>query len=174
MEEYKGYQRKGLSEMTQYFEGMDISGVSISEADTKAGSPKLGDMIARNPKDYTDKWLVSKQYFEDNLELATLSSSSKTLGNTCANGATKNVKDIIFWGDGDLFKLISKASSQNEGWMKSTKAMDVNRGVVIQVTTQQRNPDGSYAIAEALTFVPDVYIHELQKEGVVVSRSVWN
>ena len=46
--------------------------------------------------------------------------TSKTLGNTCANGATKNVKDIVFWGNGDTFKLISKASSQNEGWMKST------------------------------------------------------
>lgn len=84
----------------------------------------------------------------------------KTLGNTCANGATKNVKDIVFWGDGDLFKLISKASSQNEGWMKSTKAMDTGLGVVIQVTTQQRNPDGSYAIAEALTYVPDAKIVE--------------
>lgn len=46
---------------------------------------------------------------------------SKSLHNTCANGATKNVKDIVFWGDGDTFKLISKASSENEGWMKSTK-----------------------------------------------------
>lgn len=85
----------------------------------------------------------------------------KTLGNTCSNGATKNVKDIIFWGNGDLFKLISKASSQNEGWMKSTKGMDVGNGVVVQVTTQQRNPDGSYAVAEALTFVPNVEIMEL-------------
>lgn len=174
MEDYKLYQRKGLSEMTPYFVGMDISGVSISEADTKSGSPKLGDMIARNPKNHADKWLVNKQYFEDNLELVTSTSLSKTLGNTCANGATKNVKDIVFWGNGDLFKLISKASSQNEGWMKSTKAMDVNLGVVIQVTTQQRNPDGSYAVAEALTFVPGARIHELKKDGVVVSRSVWN
>lgn len=35
---------------------------------------------------------------------------SKSLHNTCANGAAKNVKDIIFWGNGDTFKLISKAS----------------------------------------------------------------
>lgn len=173
MENFKLYQRKGLSEMTPYFEGMNIEGVSISEADSKAGSPKLGDMIARNPKDHTDKWLVSKQYFDDNLELATEVSLSKTLGNTCANSATKNVKDIVFWGNGDLFKLISKASSQNEGWMKSTKAMHVGNGVVVQVTTQQRNPDGSYAIAEALTFVPTACIHEEKKEGIVISRCIW-
>lgn len=84
----------------------------------------------------------------------------KTLVNTDANGATKNVKDIVFWGNGDMFKLISKASSEKEGWMKSTKAMDVGVGVVVQVTTQQKNPDGSYAVAEALTFVPDAEIIE--------------
>lgn len=42
--------------------------VSISDADLKAGSPKIGDMVARNPKNYIDQWLVSKQYFEDNFE----------------------------------------------------------------------------------------------------------
>lgn len=42
--------------------------VSISEEDRKAGSPKLGDMIARNPKNHNDQWLVAKQYFEDNFE----------------------------------------------------------------------------------------------------------
>jgi len=42
--------------------------------------------------------------------------------------------------------------------MKSTKAMETPTGVVIQVTTQQRNEDGSYAVAEALTFVPGVQI----------------
>jgi len=83
----------------------------------------------------------------------------KTLTNTTAKGARTQVKDIEFWGDGDTFKLISKASSQAEGWMKSTKAMEVpGVGCVVQVTTQQRNPDGSYVVAEALTFVPGVKI----------------
>lgn len=84
----------------------------------------------------------------------------KTLKNTDADGATKNVKDIIFWGDGDMFRLISKASSENEGWMKSTKAMQCGSSVVVQVTTQQRNPDGSYSVAEALTTVPNATIVE--------------
>ena len=85
----------------------------------------------------------------------------KSLGNTCANGATKNVKDIVFWGDGDTFKLISKASSKAEGWMKSTKAMECGSSVIIQVTTQQRNPDGSYSLAEALTTVDNAQIMEI-------------
>ena len=102
----------------------------------------------------------------------------KTLGNTDANGATKNVKDIVFWGNGDTFKLISKASSQNEGWMKSTKAMQVGNCVVVQVTTQQRNPDGSYSVAEALTTVPNAVIMEKFREAdgkntdEVISRTI--
>ena len=85
----------------------------------------------------------------------------KSLGNTCANGASKNVKDIVFWGDGDTFKLISKASSEDEGWMKSTKAMQCGKSVVVQVTTQQKNPDGSYSLAEALTTVTNAQIMEI-------------
>ena len=42
--------------------------VSISAEDRKAGSPKLGDMVARNPKNHLDQWLVAKDYFDDNFE----------------------------------------------------------------------------------------------------------
>lgn len=98
---------------------------------------------------------------------------AKSLHNTTANGAKKNVKDIQFWGDGDTFKLISKASSEAEGWMKSTKAMQAGKNVVVQVTTQQRNPDGSYSVAEALTTVPNAKIEEVKNsDGVVTSRHI--
>ena len=98
----------------------------------------------------------------------------KTLVNTDANGASKNVKDIQFWGNGDTFKLISKASSQNEGWMKSTKAMEiVGLGCVVQVTTQQKNMDFSYSIAEAVTFVPHCRINEaVNEDGQVIERNL--
>jgi hypothetical protein len=42
--------------------------VSISAEDLKNGSPKIGDMIARNPKNYLDEWLVAELYFNDNFE----------------------------------------------------------------------------------------------------------
>jgi len=83
---------------------------------------------------------------------------NKTLHNSDLSGARKNVKDIQVVGNGDLFQLLCKASSEAEGWMKSTKAMNVQTGCVVQVTTQQQNPDGSYSVAEALTFVPGVTI----------------
>ena len=82
----------------------------------------------------------------------------KSLGNTDVNGARKNVKDIVVFGNGDTFQLLFKASSQEEGWMKSTKAMEVIGGCVVQVTTQQRNADLTYSVAEALTYVPGVKI----------------
>ena len=82
----------------------------------------------------------------------------KTLHNTDSDGATKNVPDIVKFGNADMFQLLCKASSKAEGWMKSTKAMAVPGGAVVQVTTQQRNPDGSYVVAEALTFVPGVQV----------------
>lgn len=90
----------------------------------------------------------------------------KTLGNTDVNGARKNVKDITVFGDGDMFKLLCKASSEEQGWMKSTKAMEVKGiGCVVQVTTQQRNIDGTYSLAEALTFVPGAKIVDDPENG---------
>jgi len=85
---------------------------------------------------------------------------NKTLHNSEVSGARVNVPDIKVVGNGDMFQLLCKASSEAEGWMKSTKAMEVTGGCVVQVTTQQRNPDGSYVVAEALTFVPGAVIED--------------
>jgi hypothetical protein len=82
----------------------------------------------------------------------------KTLHNSDISGARQNVPDIDVVGNGDMFQLLCKASSEYEGWMKSTKAMETPEGCLVQVTTQQRNPDGSYSVAEALSFVPNVQI----------------
>lgn len=78
----------------------------------------------------------------------------KTLHNNTVSAARENVKDIVVFGNGDTFKLICKASSAAEGWMKSTKAMQIDGvGCVVQVTTQQGDN-----VSEALTFVPGVRI----------------
>jgi hypothetical protein len=92
----------------------------------------------------------------------------KTLDNTTAKQASEQVSDIQFWGNGDTFKLISKASSKKERWMKSTKAMQIEGvGCVVQVTTQQEN-----SIAEAVTFVPGVKIEETIQDNKIVSRKL--
>ena len=44
-------------------DGENLDEVSISDADCRNGSPKIGDMIARNPKNHKDQWLVAKAWF---------------------------------------------------------------------------------------------------------------
>jgi len=157
---FEQYKKTALQDMTPWKKGM--TGIDIPTGVT----PKEGDMVAKTGD---DTWLITKEFFDENYQIAE-PIRTKSLHNTTSNSARKNVKDIVFWGDGDTFKFISKASSESEGWMKSTKAMMAGAGVVVQVTTQQRNPDGSYSVAEALTYVPNVQIHEVLKEGKVVSR----
>ena len=94
------------------------------------------------------------------------------LKNTTNKDTKKNIDDAFIFGD-DCWKLITKFSSESRGTMKSTKAMQCGTSVVVQVTTQQRNPNGSYSVAEALATVDRVYIAEEKDEnGIVISRSI--
>lgn len=92
MNEFKRYRRTQIAEMrpvtkedrAHYLmcnkdlrcdvDGLDVPenvksvGVSISKPDRDNGSPKIGDMIARNPKNHQDQWLVAEKYFKDNFE----------------------------------------------------------------------------------------------------------
>ncbi len=71
MTEFKQYRRKQIAELRPFTPGEVLSDrVSVSAADREAGSPKPGDMIARNPKNPADQWLVAAQYFADNFEEA--------------------------------------------------------------------------------------------------------
>ena len=65
---FQKYSRKQIAELRPYVVGEELRGISMSEADLVAGSPKAGDMIARNPKNHADQWLVAAQYFADNFE----------------------------------------------------------------------------------------------------------
>lgn len=70
MSGFKHYKRKVLFyEMRPYVLGETLDGVSISDVDKQL--PTLeGGYIARNPANHDDKWYVSKEYFEANLEEA--------------------------------------------------------------------------------------------------------
>lgn len=68
MNEYRQYRRKQIAELADWNEGFDMTGVSVSDADKLAGSPKLGDKIARNPANHADRWLVAADYFAVNFE----------------------------------------------------------------------------------------------------------
>jgi len=58
------YVKTVKQKLVPYEEGMDITLVSISEADKLKGSPKKGDMIASNPEDPNDYWLVEEEWFK--------------------------------------------------------------------------------------------------------------
>ena len=65
----KFYVRKAKAiECEGWGEGVDMARVSVSEADRAAGSPRVGDMIARNPENADDRWLISAAFFRANYE----------------------------------------------------------------------------------------------------------
>jgi len=61
MNEWMKYRKRGFAEMRPYVLGEDMTGISISQADIPASD---GDMIARNPENHNDQWLVSKEFFD--------------------------------------------------------------------------------------------------------------
>lgn len=65
---FKRYKRTNVAEMRPFEPGESLSGVSISEEDMLNGSPRPGDMIARNPRNPADLWLVAEAYFKQNFE----------------------------------------------------------------------------------------------------------
>ena len=65
---FKRFNRKQIAELRPYVLGEALEDVSISAADRLAGSPKDGDMIARNPANHSDQWLVAREYFLKNFE----------------------------------------------------------------------------------------------------------
>lgn len=79
--------------------------------------------------------------------------AKKTLDVTNVAEAKEKINDIKVFGNGDLWQLLCKASSENQGWMKSTKAMEIDGGCLVQVSTQTE-----VGVAEAIEFVPSVII----------------
>lgn len=68
MTAFKQYRRKQIAELREWEPGESLAHVRVAEVDREAGSPRAGDMIARNPKNHNDMWLVAADYFADNFE----------------------------------------------------------------------------------------------------------
>ena len=71
MTEWKWYRRLGIAEMTPWSPDFDMTGISVSQVDRDNGSPRLTDMIARNPQNRSDQWLIAGKYFRENFEQIT-------------------------------------------------------------------------------------------------------
>lgn len=74
MSEFKQYRRNGLAEMRPYVPGEDLTGISVAKIDWDpvTGLPPEGAMIARNPKNHKDQWLVAGKYFRENFDTSPL------------------------------------------------------------------------------------------------------
>ena len=68
MTNFEQYRRTQIAEMAKWEDGFPMDRVSVSASDAEDGSPKIGDMIARNPANHEDKWLVAADYFAVNFE----------------------------------------------------------------------------------------------------------
>jgi hypothetical protein len=93
--EFKLYKRLSYVHLKPWVAGDDLTGASISDEDIKNGSPKDGDMIARNPENFNDKWLVASDYFKKNfeiIEVADVIDEEKRLRNL-----VREAMDFIVW-----------------------------------------------------------------------------
>ena len=78
-------------------------------------------------------------------------------GPTSTVKETKDVKGAVeIVGKPDQLKLLFKVDGGT--WVRSTKAMNVGRGCVVQMSTRFLTPQGAWNLAEALTYVPDAAI----------------
>jgi len=67
MGKFKKYTRVSTYELRPYIVGESIKEVAIADQDIINSSPKKGDMIARDPKNHKDKWLLSEEYIKEHL-----------------------------------------------------------------------------------------------------------
>ena len=84
-------------------------------------------------------------------------------------GMRAPVNDVTSFGD-EWLKL-SETVSTSRGYNTVTLAKEiVGMGTLINVNTQRRNGDGTWSLAEAVTFVPGVKIMQDAEAGKVVRR----
>lgn len=87
------------------------------------------------------------------------SSSEKPLDVVNIEDAKSKVSDLVVFGNGDAWELLCKASSKEQGWMKSTKVMEIGKkGIMMQVTTEFRVNGVVTSCAEAIQFLEGVRI----------------
>lgn len=125
--DFADYRRSQIASLRPYVEGEALSDrVSISAADREAGSPKAGDMIARNPANHDDQWLVAADYFAANFEPARPAAPTQSVAQTgevecevCKRGEVRHFSmDDGFW-----VEITTSAGGANEhglnGWIET-------------------------------------------------------
>ncbi len=111
------FRRSQIAELRPFVPGEDEQGtfdrVSISAPDRENGSPKLGDMIARNPANHDDLWLVSADYFTANFEPLASDDASPVNSEETSKRVTGIAAKFINFGVEDTEALGLEGSSDD-------------------------------------------------------------
>lgn len=67
-DQFVQYSRITIVEMRPYVEGEDMTNVYVDPVLVEHGHPEEGDMIARNPRDRDEMWLMTRENFSTNFE----------------------------------------------------------------------------------------------------------
>ena len=68
MTEYKPYRKTAIAWLAPWTPDTEMTGVSVSDEDRENGSPKVGDMISRNPDHHADRYLMAEKFFRESYE----------------------------------------------------------------------------------------------------------
>ena len=142
---------KAVHEAVQPVVDEIVRGIQTEPATVEAVKQQLMELAQRLNIDVTFDWPAGSAKAHNSEAIKTLSVSPQ-------NPVATAVPDLVTFGDVDTWLLLCKASSVKEGWMKTTKAMDLDGSVLVQTETQQRNPDGSYTLSQSVVHVPGVVI----------------
>lgn len=78
---------------------------------------------------------------------------------------TADVEKPFVVGNPDAWKILCKVSSEEQGWMKSTKVMAIgNKGVMMLVTTEHKSNGVITCCSETLQFMAGVRLQEINGE----------
>lgn len=65
---FKPYTKTTLTDIRPYVEGEDMAAIGVSDEAKSVGSPKIGDMICKDPPNPEDVWLITEEYFKKNYQ----------------------------------------------------------------------------------------------------------
>jgi len=65
---FQRFRRKSIAELRPYVPGESLERISVGDNCEAAGGPVAGDMVARDPKNHADQWIVIASYFREHFE----------------------------------------------------------------------------------------------------------
>ena len=89
----------------------------------------------------------------------------KSMSNTNMDDLAETSPDVMVHGEPGKWVCVCKASSEKQGWMKSTKVMELPTwnvrpiGCLVQVSTQVKDN-----VAEAVCWIPGVTLEDFLSE----------